>query len=96
MREMSIRKVLGAGAGTIVGLLSKDFIRLVSLSAFVAFPVAWLAMHSWLHGFAYRVRLDWWTFVLAWLVCLGITLITISFQALRAAAVNPVKILRSE
>ncbi len=96
MREMSIRKVLGAGAGTIVGLLSKDFIRLVSLSAFVAFPVAWLAMHSWLQGFAYRVSLSWWTFVLAWLVCLGITLITISFQALRAAAVNPVKILRSE
>ena len=96
MREMSIRKVLGAGRGTIVRLLSKDFIRLVSLSAFIAFPAAWLAMHAWLQGFAYRIGLSWWVFALAWLVCLLITLVTISFQAIRAAAVNPVKVLRSE
>ena len=96
MREMSIRKVLGAGPGTIVGLLSKDFIRLVSLSAIVAFPVAWLAMHAWLQGFVYRVGLSWWIFVLAWVLCLAITLLTISFQAIRAAAVNPVRVLRSE
>jgi putative ABC transport system permease protein len=96
MREMSIRKVLGAGKGTIVRLLSKDFIRLVSLSALMAFPAAWLAMHAWLQGFAYRIGLSWWVFVLAWLGCLLITLVTISFQAVRAAAINPVKVLRSE
>ena len=96
MREMSIRKVLGAGRSSIVRLLSKDFIRLVSLSALIAFPAAWLAMHAWLQGFAYRIGLSWWVFVLAWLVCLLITLVTISFQAIRAAAVNPVKVLRSE
>jgi putative ABC transport system permease protein len=96
MREMSIRKVLGAGRSSIVRLLSKDFIRLVSLSAFIAFPAAWLAMHAWLQGFAYRIGLSWWVFVLAWLACLLITLVTISVQAIRAAAVNPVKVLRSE
>ena len=96
MREMSIRKVLGAGKGTIVTLLSKDFVRLVSLSAFIAFPAAWIAMHSWLQGFAYRIGLSWWVFVLAWFACLVITLATISFQAIRAAAMNPVKVLRSE
>jgi len=96
MREMCIRKVLGAGSGTIVRLLSRDFILLVSCSTFVAFPLAWLAMHAWLQGFVYRVGLSWWIFVLAWLLCLVITLITISFQALRAAAVNPVRVLRSE
>lgn len=96
MREMSIRKVLGAGPTTIVRLLSKDFLRLVTLSAFVAFPAAWLAMHAWLQGFVYRVGLSWWVFGVAWLACLFITLITISFQAFRAAAVNPVKVLRSE
>ena len=93
---MSIRKVLGAGKGTIVTLLSKDFVRLVSLSAFIAFPAAWIAMHSWLQGFAYRIGLSWWVFVLAWFACLVITLATISFQAIRAAAANPVKVLRSE
>jgi putative ABC transport system permease protein len=96
MREMCIRKVLGAGPGTIVRLLSRDFVLLVSCSTIVAFPLAWLAMHAWLQGFVYRVGLSWWIFVLAWLLCLVITLITISFQALRAAAVNPVRVLRSE
>jgi putative ABC transport system permease protein len=96
MREMSIRKVLGAGPATIVRLLSRDFIRLVSVSAIVAFPVAWLAMHAWLQSFVYRVGLSWWIFVLAWAACLSVTLITISFQAIRAAGINPVRVLRSE
>jgi putative ABC transport system permease protein len=96
IREISIRKVLGAGPGSIIGLLSKGFIGLVTGSAFVAFPLAWLAMHSWLQGFVYRVGLGWWIFVLAWLLSMVITLATISFQAIRAAGVNPVKILRSE
>jgi putative ABC transport system permease protein len=96
IREISIRKVLGAGPRSIIGLLSFGFVRLVTLSAFIAFPFAWLAMHSWLQGFAYRVGLDWWIFALAWLLSLVITLVTISFLAIRAAGVNPVKILRSE
>lgn len=96
LREICIRKVLGAGSGSIFGLLSRDFIRLVTLSAVVAFPLAWYAMHSWLNGFAYRVALSWWIFALAWLLSLLITLLTISFQAVRAAMSNPVKTLRNE
>ena len=96
IREISIRKVLGAGPRSIIGLLSAGFVRLITISAFVAFPLAWLAMHSWLQSFAYRVGLGWWIFVLAWFLSLVITLVTISFQAIRAAGVNPVKILRSE
>jgi putative ABC transport system permease protein len=96
IREICIRKVLGARVGTIVGLLSRDFVRLVTIAALVAFPLAFWAMHSWLDGFAYRVSLSWWIFVLAWVLSLLITLLTIGFQALRAARVNPVRILRSE
>jgi len=68
----------------------------VTLSAIVAFPLAWMAMHSWLQGFAYRVGLSWWIFALAWAISLLITMLTISFQAIRAARANPVKTLRSE
>jgi putative ABC transport system permease protein len=96
IREISIRKVLGASGGNIVGMLSKDFLKLVTLSAVVAFPLAWLAMHSWLQGFAYRVDLSWWIFALAWAISLFITMLTISFQAIRAARANPVQTLRSE
>lgn len=96
IREISIRKVLGAGPGTIIGLLSGSFMRLVTVAAFIGIPLAWLAMHAWLQGFAYRIGLSWWIFVLAWLLSLFITLVTISVQAIRAAGVNPVKILRSE
>jgi putative ABC transport system permease protein len=96
IREISIRKVLGASAGNIIGMLSKDFLKLVTLSAIVAFPLAWIAMHSWLQSFAYRVGLSWWIFVLAWLISLVITMLTISFQAIRAAHANPVHTLRSE
>ena len=96
MREMSIRKVLGAGPGTLIGLLSKDFVVLVTVSALVGLPCAWLAMHSWLQGFVYRATLSWWLFPMAWALCITITLITVSFQAIKAAMVNPVTILRSE
>ncbi len=96
IREISIRKVLGASAGNIVRMLSKDFLKLVTLSAFIAFPLAWIAMHSWLQGFAYRVELSWWIFILAWLISLFITMLTISLQAIRAAHANPVQTLRSE
>ena len=96
IREICIRKVLGARVGTIVGLLSRDFIRLVTISALLAFPLAWWAMHAWLQGFAYRVGLSWWIFGLAWVLSMLITLLTIGVQAMRAAGVNPVTILRSE
>lgn len=96
IREISIRKVLGASAGNIIGMLSRDFLRLVTISALIAFPLAWWAMHSWLQGFAYRVGLSWWIFILAWLISMMITLTTISFQAIKAAMANPVKTLRAE
>jgi putative ABC transport system permease protein len=96
LREISIRKVLGAGVGTIAGMLSVDFLRLVTISALVAFPFAWMAMHAWLQSFVYRVDLSWWIFVLAWALSLAITLLTTGYQAIRAALTNPVKTLRSE
>jgi len=96
IREISIRKILGANSGRIIGMLSRDFLRLVTFSAFIAFPLAWWAMHSWLQSFAYRVSLSWWIFLLAWLIAIGITLATISFQAIKAALANPISTLRSE
>ena len=96
LREISIRKVLGAGAGSIIRMLSVNFLRLVTISALVAFPVAWMAMHAWLDSFVYRVPLSWWIFVMAWALSLAITLLTTGYQALRAAMTNPVKALRSE
>ena len=96
IREISIRKILGASIGGIVGMLSIGFLRLVTIAALVAFPIAWMAMHAWLSGFVYRITISWWIFVLAWALSLIISLLTICFQALRAARANPVKILRSE
>jgi putative ABC transport system permease protein len=96
LREISIRKVLGAGAGTIVRMLSAGFLRLITISALVAFPLSWLAMHAWLQTFVYRISLSWWIFVLAWALSLAITLLTTGYQAIRASMTNPVKALRSE
>jgi putative ABC transport system permease protein len=96
IREISIRKVLGASVPNLVGMLSKNFLKLVTISALLAFPLAWLAMHSWLESFVYRTELSWWIFALAWALSIFITLLTISFQAIRAARANPIKTLRSE
>jgi putative ABC transport system permease protein len=96
MREISIRKVLGARVSGIMLMLSKDFAKLVLIASLIAFPVAWWAMHTWLQGFAYRVGLSWWIFAIAGLAALVVALLTISFQAFRAAVSNPVKTLRSE
>lgn len=96
MREISIRKVLGASAGNITGMLSKDFLRLVAIAAIVAFPLAWWGMHSWLQNFAYRTDMSWWIFLIAAVAAAFIALATISFQAVKAALTNPVKNLRSE
>ncbi len=95
-KEIGVRKVLGASVMNIVGLLSKDFIRLVIISAFIAFPIAWWAMGQWLERFAYRVDLSWWIFALAGLIAVLIALLTVSSQAIRAAVANPVKAIRTE
>ena len=95
-KEIGIRKVLGASAQGLAGLLSKDFIKLVFISCLVAFPVAWWAMHNRLQNYQYRIQIDWWVFVMAGLVAILISLATISVHAIRAAVANPVKSLRTE
>jgi putative ABC transport system permease protein len=95
-KEIGVRKVLGASVQGIVTLLSKDFLKLVFISAIVAFPVAWLAMNKWLEDFAYRIPIEWTVFVFAAFAALLIALFTISFQAIKAAIANPVKSLRTE
>ncbi len=96
IKEIGIRKVLGASIPTIVALLSKDFLKLVAIAAIIAFPVAWWAMNSWLRDFAYRIPVPWVVFIIAALLAALIALITISFQAIKAAVANPVNSLRTE
>jgi putative ABC transport system permease protein len=95
-KEIGIRKVLGADVMQIVTLIAGDFIKLVVIAAVIAFPLAWLSMHSWLQGFAYRVNMGWWVFLVAGVCATVIALLSISFQAVRAANMNPVKSLKSE
>jgi putative ABC transport system permease protein len=96
IKEIGIRKVLGASTGSIVGLLSKDFLKLVIIAAAIAFPIAWYAMHNWLQDFAYRTSIQWWIFLAALAVAGFVALATISIQAIKAALANPVKSLRTE
>lgn len=96
VKEIGIRKVLGASSQRIVAMLSKDFLQLVLIAALIAFPVAWLAMERWLQDFAYRIHLSWWTFLLAALIAMLIALVTVSMKAIKAAVANPVKSLRAE
>jgi putative ABC transport system permease protein len=95
-KEIGIRKVLGASVSSIVNLLSKDFLKLVAISGLIAFPVAWFVMNKWLQDFAYRIGVSWWVFLVAGVLATLIALVTISFQAIRAAISNPVKSLRTE
>ena len=95
-KEIGIRKVLGASLASIVTLLSKDFLKLVLIAVVIASPVAWYAMHRWLQDFAYKIDIAWWVFALAGLLAVGIALLTVSFQSVKAALANPVKSLRSE
>ncbi len=95
-KEIGVRKVLGASVGSIVALLSKDFLKLVGISFILAVPLAWYVMGQWLQQFVYRVNIGWWVFAGAGLLALLIALLTISFQSIKAALVNPVKSLRSE
>ncbi len=95
-KEIGIRKVLGASAAGIAGLIATDFLKLVALAILIATPVAWYVMSEWLKGYAYRVDINWWVFALAGLLAVLIAAATVSFQSIRAALMNPVKSLRSE
>jgi len=95
-KEIGIRKVLGASVSGITTLLSKDFLQLVAISCIVAFPVAWWIMHNWLQNYKYRIEISWWIFLAAGISAILISLITISFQSVKAAIANPVKSLRTE
>ena len=96
IKEIGVRKVMGASVGGIVALLSKDFMKLVIISILIASPVAWWAVNSWLQDFAYRIDIEWWVFLSAGLLAIGIAQLTVSFQSIKAALTNPVKSLRSE
>ncbi len=96
VKEIGIRKVLGASMQHIVRLLSVDFIKMVVIASIIAFPLAWWAMNKWLQDFAYRINLSWWIFAGATGIALLIALVTVSFQAIKAAVANPVNSLRSE
>ena len=95
-KEIGVRKVLGASVANVAVMLSKDFIKLVLVASLIAFPVAWWAMNKWLQDFAYRVDIGWWVFVVAGLSAVLIAVITVSYQAIKAALANPVESLRTE
>ncbi|HSU27955.1 MAG TPA: ABC transporter permease [Chitinophagaceae bacterium] len=95
-KEIGIRKVLGASTQKVVYILAKDFLVVVLIAFVVAVPFTWWLMHNWLHEFAYRINIDWWIFLIAGAISIAIALITISFQAIKAAIANPVKSLRTE
>ena len=95
-KEISIRKVLGAMPRNIIMILSADFLRLVIIASFIAFPVAWWAMHSWLQNFNYRTNISWWIFLLAGSMSVIIAMFTIGYQAIRASVSNPIKSLKTE
>jgi putative ABC transport system permease protein len=96
VKEIGIRKVLGASVSGIVKLLSKDFLLLVSIAIIIATPIAWYVMNNWLQDFAYRITISWWMFLLSGCITILIALITVSFQAIKAAVANPVESLRTE
>lgn len=96
IKEIGVRKVLGASVTNITTLLSKDFLRLVVISLLIASPLAWWTMYQWLKDFEYRIDIQWWVFALAAILAIVIALITVSFQAIKAAIANPIKSLRTE
>ena len=95
-KEIGIRKILGSTVADIVKLLSAEFVKAVVIALLIASPIAWYFMHNWLQDFAYRINISWWVFVVAGLATLFIALLTVSFQAIKAAIANPIKSLRTE
>ncbi len=95
-KEIGVRKILGASVGSIVAMLSGNFMRLIAVSIVIAFPAAWYMMHKWLQQFQYKVDIDWWVFGLAGIIAICIALVTVSYQSIKAALANPVKSLRTE
>ncbi len=96
IKEVGIRKVLGATAGNIVYLFSKEFIILIAIAFVIASPIAWYYMHKWLQDYVYRINISWWIFIAGGVLAILIALVTVSFQAIKAAIANPVKSLRTE
>lgn len=96
IKEIGVRKVLGASVASITGLLSADFVKLVIISIFIASPIAWLVMNKWLQGYDYHISIPFWIFIIAGSAALLIALVTVSFQSIKAASANPVTSLRSE
>ena len=95
-KEFGIRKVLGASPVTLFNLLSKEFLLLILVAMIIASPLAWIAMNNWLNDYAYKINISWWMFVIAGVLAILIALLTVSFQAIKAAVANPVKSLRTE
>ena len=95
-KEIGVRKVLGANMASIVLMLSKEYVYLIGVASLLAAPVAWYFLHGWLQNYAYRIEIPWWIFILSGVLALAVALLTVSFQSLRAALMNPVKSLRSE
>jgi putative ABC transport system permease protein len=96
IKEIGVRKVLGATVLNLTSLLSKEFLKLVLIANGIAFPIAWWAVNKWLQEFAYHIDVQWWVFVIAGVLAIGIALLTVSYQAIRAAITNPVMSLRTE
>ncbi|MPR34786.1 ABC transporter permease [Salmonirosea aquatica] len=95
-KEIGVRKVLGADVSSIVLMLSKEYVYLIGIASLLAAPVAWYFLHDWLQNYAYRIEIPWWIFILSGVLALAVALLTVSFQSVRAALMNPVKSLRSE
>src|SRR3989337_1230867 len=95
-KEIGVRKVLGASVSNIVSLLAANFLKPVAIAMFIAFPVAWYVMNSWLQDFAYKIDIEWWMFAMAGLLIIAIALLTVSYQSIKAALGNPVKSMRTE
>jgi len=95
-KEIGIRKVLGASIRSLLFVLSRDFLVLVVVAFVIAIPVTWMAMNSWLEGFAYRIGISWWIYAVAGALAISIALITVGLQALKATLANPIKSLRTE
>ncbi|GAB3523803.1 ABC transporter permease [Emticicia fontis] len=95
-KEIGVRKVLGASVVSITAMLSKDFLKLVLISAVIAFPLAWYLMKNWLQKYAYRIEIQWWFFLVAGVLACLIALLTVSYQSIKAALMNPIKSLKTE